>query len=1624
MKKVIKKIASFVLSFCIIFSMISSGIGAMALEPELADQIVSISAMPISIIENTHGYNNGAYYHYYIEGKDMLVTVLLKDGTTLTNSDEWGYQGDHIIYNGNYEYINCYLEQSEENPLVVGETYTATIYVFGKSCTVPITITESPIKSIAATPISIMENTYGSISPDGEFFYQIDGDDTVVTITMNDDTVITNLDEMGNKCGQIYYNGETFYISIYIEQSSENPLVAGNTYDATLSVMGKSCIVPVTITENPIKSITATPISIIENTNGSDWGDYYHYSLWGSDTIVTVTLNDDTVLNNKDEWGNYTSDIYYNNAYHAIEIYIEQSSENPLVAGNTYNATLSFMGKSCIVPVTIKEIKSVTATPINIMEKTGGYFDDGYFYYYISPSQTEVSVTIDDGTVLNNKDEWGNYTSHIYYNNEYFPIEIFIEQSQENSLTVGNTYEATVSVMGTNGILPITITENSVESIEAIDVKPIYTSDYVYAWNGNLVYDVPDFNLKVNFKSGDYAFVRVDPWSAEIDISDNQEETPWTVGGENIVTVAYMGVTTQFNVELIENIVKFNYMVQDDVAYITECIDFTENIVIPSEIDGYQVKGVLDLYPAINVAKELTVPDSVTYFSTGALSWSSSIETLNIGSSVEEIGYDHLWCLENIKEINVSTSNNNYASIDGVLYNKELDKLIFYPIAKGNTYTVPPTVTDISVLYREIYTDLDIVSDSENEFFVTVDGVTYTKDMKTVVSCDPEKTGEYVMPDSVTTIGECAFRGSNLEEITVSSGVTEITYGSFYGADKLTSISLPASITSIDWYISDTCRSLEKVNITDVEAWCKINFRSNPLAWAGNLYLNDTLVTDLIIPEGVTRINSSAFEGCRSITSVSVPTSVKSIGSLAFVGCFNLEKVNITDIASWCQIDFGSNPLFYAGDLHLNGTLVTDLIIPEGVTSINDTAFEACQSLISVNIPNGVTNIGDLAFSDCDNLANANIPSGVITIGDSAFANTVIKEITIPNSVTSIGRYSFAAETLEEVTLSNNISTIPEGCFEGTKISEIIIPANVETIGFNAFSDCAKLKTVDIKGQNVEISSEAFTNAPIENFDFTKVSGKIKDEAFANSKFTSIIFSETVTEISYGAFRNTTSLEDVDFPEEIITLDMEAFSGSPWYEDLNDGWVVYDNIFLGWKGGINGKWDIAPILPEGVTSIVSDSLAYNSTFSSITLPKSLKVIGIGAFQDNPNLSSIYIPENVKYISGTAFYGCHTLSDIKVAENNPYYTAKDGALYNKDMTRLIFCGKQESNIFKVPATVTEVEFGAFYSSGVEYIVFENNDVDLVENDWGKEGAESLLVWRNIDGFMFDSLPTIVCHKSDDSRIYAFAKENMYRTVEINSFPGASKNGWAWENGNWAYYENGVMLKDCWKEDSTGWCYLGSDGYMLINAWVQDSLGWCYLGDNGYCVTNSWMKDSVGWCYLNAEGRMTTNSWILDSAGWCYVGAEGYCVTNTWMKDSVGWCYLNSEGRMATNSWILDSAGWCYVGAEGYCVTNTWMKDSVGWCYLDAEGRMATNRWVMDSVGWCFVGANGYAVTNCWKQDSVGWCYLNSEGSMTKSAWVYDGGWYYLDGNGYMIFNTYRNIGGKVYNFNYSGLCTNP
>lgn len=321
-----------------------------------------------------------------------------------------------------------------------------------------------------------------------------------------------------------------------------------------------------------------------------------------------------------------------------------------------------------------------------------------------------------------------------------------------------------------------------------------------------------------------------------------------------------------------------------------------------------------------------------------------------------------------------------------------------------------------------------------------------------------------VIPDNVEHIGSAVFaRCTNLKEVTLSSKLTEIP-GSAFSQTGILRIKIGNSITSIgnsafrdctalkrieigdhlktvEEYAFDGCTGLEGVYITDLANWCEISFDTvGPLYYAQNLYLNGTLVTDLQIPEGVKTIQSMVFKGCKSLVSVSLPQSLENIGSYAFHHCTGLKAVYITDMAAWCNVNIDYNPLSYAGNLYLNGELVTELHIPVGVTEIKPHTFSGCTSLLKVVIPDRVTSIGASAFRNCTNLTELNIGGG-----DTDFAEAVFENCT----------------SLESVILNEGITFIPGSWFRGcTTLKSIVIPSSVKEIASYAFYGCTNLTSV------------------------------------------------------------------------------------------------------------------------------------------------------------------------------------------------------------------------------------------------------------------------------------------------------------------------------------------------------------------------------------------------------------------------------------------------------------------------------------------------------------------------------------------------------------------------------------
>ena len=190
------------------------------------------------------------------------------------------------------------------------------------------------------------------------------------------------------------------------------------------------------------------------------------------------------------------------------------------------------------------------------------------------------------------------------------------------------------------------------------------------------------------------------------------------------------------------------------------------------------------------------------------------------------------------------------------------------------------------------------------------------------------------------------------------------------------------------------------------------------------------------------------------LKSVKIPESVTSVGDSAFNGCRNLKSITILE-DNECIRDYA----------YKNRKNLQSVIIPENVTSIGDSAFSCCTNLKSIEIPESVTSIGDGAFYSCENLESIKIPKSVTSIGNEVFRGcTNLKSIEIPENVTSIGECAFySCENLKSTEIPKSVTSIGNGTFSYcTDLESIENSEGVTSIGDGAFCDCTKLKSVKI----------------------------------------------------------------------------------------------------------------------------------------------------------------------------------------------------------------------------------------------------------------------------------------------------------------------------------------------------------------------------------------------------------------------------------------------------------------------------------------------------------------------------------------------------------------------------------
>ena len=455
-------------------------------------------------------------------------------------------------------------------------------------------------------------------------------------------------------------------------------------------------------------------------------------------------------------------------------------------------------------------------------------------------------------------------------------------------------------------------------------------------------------------------------------------------------------------------------------------------------------------------------------------------------------------------------------------------------------------------------------------------------------------------------------------------------------------------------------------------------------------------LTSVTIPNSVTSIGYDAFSHCSGLTSVTIPNSVTSIGTQAFYGCTSLTSVNISDLAAWCNIKFSgsdSNPLLFAHHLYINGNEITNLVIPNSVTSIGDYAFSGCSNLTSVTIPNSVISIGYSAFFECSGLTSVTIPNSVTSIGYSAFFEcSGLTSVVIGSGVLSIGTSAFSNTNLKKTIWLTN--TPPSGYSYAAGAVNYV---SNDQFSFNnrlmyqyqflsSYFDVNGIRFVPISPS--ERTCDAIDCIYDESVANTKISStvvykgvtmnvkNIKPYLAYNNKFIKTLTIDNDGELADYAFTDCSNLETVVHGEKINRIGKGAFSGCKALTSLTTSEKTTLSNVISISKNVNIIDDYAFKGCEAIKNVIfmdSDaglSLGANDIGSSYNYPgtplfsncpldsvyigrnidyNSTKQYGYSPFYSNTSLRAVKITDKETEISENEFYGCTNLQRVVIGD---------------------------------------------------------------------------------------------------------------------------------------------------------------------------------------------------------------------------------------------------------------------------------------------------------------------------------------------------------------------------------------
>jgi hypothetical protein len=720
--------------------------------------------------------------------------------------------------------------------------------------------------------------------------------------------------------------------------------------------------------------------------------------------------------------------------------------------------------------------------------------------------------------------------------------------------------------------------------------------------------------------------------------------------------------------------------------------------------------------------RSVTISDSVTNINEYLFHDCKELKEITIGNQVKSMGSGAFYGCDKLNKVFISSlfswcnitfdlNSSNPLSHAKTLYLngqpitdlkvpdgvETIKSFAFYGCSELESIYIPRSVKQIG---NNVFTNCTnvkslIIEDGLDDIICGYDNyISYSTGKACFFDCPLEQLylGRNITYNAEQNYGYSPFYNkTTLTSLEIGDSVTCLNKNLFSKCTNIESVTIPKSIKKIEIGVFDGCTALSKINIQDLSSWCNITFgfRSNPLNIAKHLYLNNELLTHVVIPKDVKEIKEYSFSGCTSIKTIELHDSIARIGDDAFSRCSSL----------------------------------TDINIPNSVTDINGAAFYECTKLSSIKLGEGLVNIVSNAFFGCTslrkviNFSNLNIIAGSEEFGYVAkYADVVVSQ-----NDERVDDFFFRSKDNDNVLIAyighektvtppsnykNQNYRIGKSAFAScSELYSISIPTCVTSIDDYAFSNCYSLKKVTIETGDSILTmgyngweKGLFYDCPLEEITILR----------------NIIYGTNLTQ-GYSPFYNKETLEEIKFGDNVTMLPNAAFEGTMWYQKQNNGVVYIGRILYKYKGVMPTNSNIT--LKEGTKGVAGLAFKDCSNLNSISFPNSVVYIGSNAFNGCLNLTSIFIPDGVKHVGDYSFANCTNLNKVHIGN---------------DVDNIKSCTFENcSNLkeLKIGSGIKQISYSSFSGcNALELIEFNCETID----DWfyGYTSIEKVIIGPNV------------------------------------------------------------------------------------------------------------------------------------------------------------------------------------------------------------------------------------------------------------------------------------------------------